>query len=57
MTAFVTGANYTRKSTDHGLELELNSLHAQRCRYKGYITSQPRKARSRRRTLMPMGLL
>jgi DNA invertase Pin-like site-specific DNA recombinase len=33
-------AIYTRKSTEHGLELEFNSLHAQRDAYEAYIKSQ-----------------
>jgi DNA invertase Pin-like site-specific DNA recombinase len=33
-------AIYTRKSTDHGLELEFNSLHAQRDACEAYIKSQ-----------------
>lgn len=33
-------AIYTRKSTDHGLELEFNSLHAQREACEAYIKSQ-----------------
>jgi site-specific DNA recombinase len=33
-------AIYTRKSTEHGLELEFNSLHAQRDACEAYIKSQ-----------------
>ena len=33
-------AIYTRKSTDHGLEQEFNSLHAQREACEAYIKSQ-----------------
>ena len=33
-------AIYTRKSTEHGLELEFNSLHAQREACEAYIKSQ-----------------
>jgi site-specific DNA recombinase len=33
-------AIYTRKSTDHGLELEFNSLDAQREACEAYIKSQ-----------------
>ena len=33
-------AVYTRKSTDHGLELEFNSLDAQREACEAYIKSQ-----------------
>src|SRR5258708_7615372 len=33
-------AVYTRKSTEHGLELEFNSLHAQRDACEAYIKSQ-----------------
>ena len=33
-------AIYTRKSTEHGLELEFNSLDAQRDACEAYITSQ-----------------
>ena len=33
-------AIYTRKSTEHGLDLEFNSLHAQRDACEAYIKSQ-----------------
>jgi len=33
-------AIYTRKSTEHGIELEFNSLHAQREACEAYIKSQ-----------------
>ena len=33
-------AIYTRKSTEHGLELVFNSLHAQREACEAYIKSQ-----------------
>ena len=33
-------AIYTRKSTEHGIELEFNSLHAQRDACEAYIKSQ-----------------
>lgn len=33
-------AIYTRKSTDHGLDLEFNSLHAQRDACEAYVKSQ-----------------
>jgi site-specific DNA recombinase len=33
-------ALYTRKSTEHNLDLEFNSLHAQRESYEAYIKSQ-----------------
>src|SRR5580704_17078989 len=33
-------AIYTRKSTEHGIELEFNSLHAQREACEAYINSQ-----------------
>ena len=33
-------AIYTRKSTEHGLELEFNSLHAQREACEAYVKSQ-----------------
>ena len=35
-------AIYTRKSTEHGLELEFNSLDAQREACEAYIKSQAR---------------
>ncbi len=37
---FLRCAIYTRKSTEHGLELEFNSLHAQREACEAYIKSQ-----------------
>ncbi len=40
-------AIYTRKSTEHGLELEFNSLHAQREACEAYIKSQRQPSRSR----------
>jgi site-specific DNA recombinase len=36
---FVRCAIYTRKSTEHGLELEFNSLDAQRDACEAYIKS------------------
>jgi DNA invertase Pin-like site-specific DNA recombinase len=39
-TKSVRCAIYTRKSTEHGLELEFNSLHAQRDACEAYIKSQ-----------------
>jgi DNA invertase Pin-like site-specific DNA recombinase len=40
MTKPVRCAIYTRKSTEHGLELEFNSLDAQRDACEAYIKSQ-----------------
>jgi site-specific DNA recombinase len=34
-------AIYTRKSTDHNLDLEFNSLHAQREACEAYIRARP----------------
>ena len=39
-TKTVRCAVYTRKSTDEGLELDFNSLHAQREAAESYIASQ-----------------
>ena len=36
-------AIYTRKSTEHGLELEFNSLDAQRDACEAYIRVRPRR--------------
>ena len=40
MTKALRCAIYTRKSTEHGLELEFNSLDAQRDSCEAYIKSQ-----------------
>jgi DNA invertase Pin-like site-specific DNA recombinase len=39
-SAVTTGAIYTRKSTEEGLEQEFNSLHAQREACEAYVASQ-----------------
>ena len=44
MTKPVRCAIYTRKSTEHGLELEFNSLDAQRDACEAYIKNQASQA-------------
>ena len=46
-------AIYTRKSTEHNLDLEFNSLDAQREACEAYIKSQAHEGASIRRILWP----
>jgi len=50
--ATIRCAVYTRKSTEHNLDLEFNSLHAQREACEAYIKSQIHEAGSSSRTPM-----
>ena len=47
-------AIYTRKSTEHGLELEFNSLDAQREACEAYINSQAHEGWKLVKTVQPL---
>jgi DNA invertase Pin-like site-specific DNA recombinase len=49
-------AIYTRKSSEHGLEQDFNSLDAQREAAEAYIKSQAMRAGSSSRPIMPTGV-